>query len=1318
MPVEQGDYTQNVRISCVIGGQAKSAFRVNQLVKKIQPLVPQLESLSASYLYFISAHSSFSDDEQILLLDLLSGSSHDPVSLFSTKSILIVPRFGTISAWCTKAMEILKSCGFGSVQRIEQGIFWEIESRSGLNQHEKAKLLPFLHDRMVESQLESHEQIELIFKQGESRPVSEIDYIANGIEAIKYANMDLGLALSDKELAYFSNWYDLQGRNPTDAEIMMFSQVNSEHCRHKIFNATWQFDSEKREQSMFSMVQETHNRCSDRTLVAYKDNASVIEGRNSTIFSPLPQSRLYRSEPEPVHIIFKAETHNHPTGISPFPGAATGAGGEIRDEGATGVGGKPKAGLCGFSVSNLRVPGLIQPWEQPPQFPDRIASPLEIMLEAPIGSASFNNEFGRPNIGGYFRTFETSSEGRESWHGFHKPIMFAGGLGNIRHSQIEKRKIECGDLLIVIGGPSMLIGLGGGAASSLGQGCSSTELDFASVQRSNPEMQRRCQEVIDRCRELGDQNPIRSIHDVGAGGLSNALPEIVHAAGLGAKIELRKIPTVDSGMSPMEIWCNEAQERYVLAISQFNLDVFSAICQRERCPFAVVGEATLNQHLSVFDSNFLHSFPVDIDIDFLMNGFIRTEKSDKQIRGNSNKSGLELLVFDDCVERVMRFPSVSDKSFLITIGDRTVTGLIHRDQMVGPWQVPVADAAVTLSDYHTVTGEAMAVGERSPVAILDAPASARLSIGEALTNLRSTSVLNVRDVRLCANWMAAASLEGESYQLYEAVRSVALDVCIRLGISIPVGKDSLSMSTTWDQPNGISKQVHSPLTLIATAFAAVDDVQKSLTPQLIPDFDSEILLIDLGGGKDRLGMSALYQTYKYLEGVAPDMDSVGRLGAFFNALGELINDNKVMAYHDRSDGGLFATLCEMSFAGRVGLRISVERNFEIDPISFFFNEELGAVIQVSQDHADDVRQCFRSYQILDHVYSIGQVTELDEISLSLNGHTIYKRSRTELHRIWSELSWKMRSLRDNPLCAQMEYDRILDIEDPGLNASGVEVCSVGDYSNLSVLSEAPTVVTGKNPTVAILREQGVNGHVEMAAAFDKAGLDAYDVVMADLVADEATIERFDGLVMCGGFSFGDVFGAGQGWASTIMCQPKVRDMFEAFFADSRKFSLGVCNGCQTMAELRSIIPGARQWPRFVRNQSEQFEARLVSVNVCESVSVLNGGLSGETLPVAVAHGEGQAVFESEEVYQDLKNSNQIFLNYVDNRDRITQIYPNNPNGSEHAVAGVTNSDGRITILMPHPERVFRRVQLSWAPDDWLATSPWLNLFVSAREWLK
>ncbi len=1305
------------QVLCAKGAPALSSFKLSQLQNSIDESADfSLQSLQSRFCYFLSTEIQSGLENQIDdILNLVDAELVWESALFSENSILVLPRLGTTSPWSTKATEILHRCGFFGIDRIERGVVWNFQSDQDLSDSQKRHFEMLLMDRMTESVIFNANQISLIFKHSSRKQTTTINVIADGVEALRLANRKMGLALSESELEYLNQWCVKEGRNPTETELMMFSQVNSEHCRHKIFNSSWIFDGDEHPESMFSMIRETHRRAPGGTLVAYKDNAAVIEGRKAKPFAPTGTDREYQYLPEePAHIIFKAETHNHPTAISPFPGAATGAGGEIRDAGATGIGGKPKAGICGFSVSHLRIPGYQQIWESSECRPSRIASPLQIMLEGPIGAASFNNEFGRPNIGGYFRTFEMAGSDSRTRYGYHKPIMFAGGIGNIRPQHIEKKELNEGDVLVVIGGPAMLIGLGGGAASSLGQGSSDEGLDYASVQRSNPEMQRRCQEIIDRCRELGNSSPILSIHDVGAGGLSNAVPEIVHAAGRGADIRLHDIPVDDVGMSPMEIWCNESQERYVLAIQSSELDRFSEICRRENCPWQVIGEV-LSSDRFMLSGREGESFAVDVSLEFLLGDIQQPIRNDVVNKRLDMSSAPNISKFKDCVERTLRFPAVADKTFLITIGDRTVSGLVHRDQMVGPWQVPVADASVTIAGYQTYTGEVMSVGERSPIAVIDEAASVRMAVGEALTNLRSSGVNSLSDVKVCANWMASTSIEGECSSLYTAVKSVALEFCVNLGLSIPVGKDSLSMMTEWEESDGEHYQVYSPISLVASAFAPVDDVRKTLTPQLSKIDHSKLFLVDLGAGKNRMGMSVLHQSFEYIGEPVPDVDDISLLAGYFHAVGDLIDRNLLLAYHDRSDGGLLATLCEMAFAGRVGMDIEISHCD--DPIQYFFNEELGAVLQIKSKNESCLVEIFRQYGIDSLVHLIGTISDDDEVRISVDGELIFSDARTNLHRIWSELTNQMQSRRDNPDEAQQEYDRILDVSDPGLSFSDFSTESIQKDSLQVGRQHYPSINSGKTPKIAVLREQGVNGHLEMAAAFDKAGFESVDIVMVDLIEGVKTLSEYSGIVLCGGFSFGDVFGAGRGWASLILKQNQLRDMFEAFFSDTSKFALGVCNGCQVMAELKQIVPGADDWPNFVRNRSEQFEARLVMNEITSGKSVFTQDLQGLAIPVAVAHGEGRAQFQDEIAYRKLVENRNVCFQYVDNRKEPTQVYPYNPNGSYGATAGVTNSDGRVTALMPHPERVFRMAQYSWAPEFECEESPWMMFFRNARRWL-
>jgi len=1088
---------------------------------------------------------------------------------------------------------------------------------------------------------------------------------------------------------------------------MMFAQANSEHCRHKIFNADWRIDGQPQTRSLFKMIRNTHETHPGGVLTAYSDNSSVIRGSTAGRFFPDAASGHYAYHSEPIHILMKVETHNHPTAIAPFPGAATGAGGEIRDEGATGRGSKPKAGLCGYSVSNLRLATLPQPWEHDYGKPTRIASAETIMLEAPIGAAAFNNEFGRPNICGYFRTYEQSVPGPngEEVRGYHKPIMLAGGLGNIREPDVEKGRIPVGAQIIVLGGPAMLIGLGGGAASSMSTGTSHEDLDFASVQRGNPEMERRAQEVIDRCWQLGEQNPIISIHDVGAGGLSNALPELVNDSARGGRFELRVVPSDEPGMSPMEIWCNEAQERYVLAIDASEVTRFSEICQRERCPFAVVGEATEAPQLVLGDGYFDNT-PIDMSLEMLLGKppkMLREVQHRPFAKQELDTSSIELA---EAAKRVLSLPTVASKNFLITIGDRSVTGLVARDQMVGPWQVPVADVGVTAASYDVYTGEAMAVGERTPVALLQHTAAARLAVGEALTNLAAARVSQRQDVVLSANWMAPAGHPGEDAGLYEAVKAVGMTLCPALGIAIPVGKDSMSMKTVWQQ-DGEQKSVTAPLSLIVSAFAPVEDVRDTLTPCLRTDCgDTDLILLDLGRGQNRLGASCLAQVYQQLGHYPADLDDPGLFNAFFDVIQSLNARGLLLAYHDRADGGLFVTLCEMAFAAHSGLQIQLD-DLGDDLVAALFSEELGAVIQCRHTDTDEVLAGLHDVGLGHHSHVIGTLRQDDRLSFTFEHNEVLASARIPWQRIWSETSYQMQAQRDNPSCAEAEFDTLLDESDPGLNVQ----LSFDPAEDIA----APYLHLAQRPTIAILREQGVNGQIEMAAAFDRAGFASIDVHMSDIIAGRVSLQDFRALVACGGFSYGDVLGAGGGWAKSILYNPRARDEFEAFFQRQDTFALGVCNGCQMMSHLKSLIPGSDHWPQFVRNQSEQFEARFSLVEVTESPSILFQGMAGSRMPVAVAHGEGQVQFAGggDPMVHEL-----VSLRYVDHQGEATERYPFNPNGSAAGITGLTTPDGRFSVMMPHPERGFRRVQHSWHPQGWGEDAPWLRLFRNARCWLE
>jgi phosphoribosylformylglycinamidine synthase len=1288
----------------LFGAPALSQFRLDELLRALKTQDSRITTLSSRWIHFVDATRALSESELDVLGKLLTygtAVADSPPSPRGGHKILVTPRVGTESPWSSKATDILHVCGLSAVTRVERGTVYFIESTAALAVADLNKLAAHLHDRMTESVWADSVEPVGLFHAAPPRPLRHVALGVHGSEALARANRDWGLALSSDEIDYLVRAFHALGRDPTDVELMMFAQANSEHCRHKIFNADFVIDGETMPRSLFAMIRATYARNSQGVLSAYRDNAAVIEGARATRFFADPLTQRYAGSLEPMDILMKVETHNHPTAISPFPGAATGSGGEIRDEGATGIGAKPKAGLTGFSVSNLKIPGMPQPWEIDFGKPDRIASALEIMIAAPVGAAAFNNEFGRPNTCGYFRVFEQQSASGLAVRGYHKPIMVAGGLGSVRRQNVEKKDVVIGAPLIVLGGPSMLIGLGGGAASSVGSGQSSSDLDFASVQRGNAEIQRRAQEVIDRCVALGDANPILLIHDVGAGGLSNALPEAIAHSHRGGRIDLRKIPSAESELSPMEIWCNEAQERYVLALVPGSIAQFAALCERERCPFAAVGEITADGRLVVSDPQ-LHGTPVDMPIEVLLGKAPRMTRDVRSTPKITSAFAAGAATIGDSLDRLLCLPTIADKSFLITIGDRTVGGLISRDQMVGPWQVPVADAAVSLSSYEEYSGEAMAMGERTPVAVLDAPASGRLAVAEALTNILAADIRQLTDIRLSANWMAACGEPGEDADLYATVRAVS-ELCTTLGITIPVGKDSLSMKTTWRDAGG-EHAVVAPVSLIVSAFAPVQDARSTLTPELDLSQPSRLLLIDLGGGKNRLGGSCWAQVHLQSGGSPADLDSPGLLSALFAALRELKDRGLILAYHDRSDGGLLVTLLEMAFAAHCGLRIDL--GAAADTIAACFSEELGAVIQVPQARIAEARRILEHHALGALTRDIGEPAAGDEVLLSADGNVVFSGSRIALHRRWSEVSFRMQELRDNPQCAQEEYSRLEDAGDPGLHAA----LSYDPEADVA----APFILSGVRPAIAVLREQGVNSHTEMAAVFTRSGFDAYDVHMTDILAGRVRLGRFHGLVACGGFSYGDVLGAGEGWAKSILFNARAREEFTAFFAREATFTLGVCNGCQMLSALKDLIPGAAAWPRFVRNRSEQYEARLSLVRVPASNSVMFAGMHGSVLPIAVAHGEGRAEFDGTSSAGALVSQNLVTLQYVDHRDQATEKYPFNPNGSALGLAGLCSADGRVTSIMPHPERVFRSVQNSWVSQDWSEHGGWMRLFRNAR----
>lgn len=1342
------------------GSNALSAFRSQRLLTQLQAVAPAIVAVQARFYHFIDSSAPLSEDDQTRLAAMLTYGepAHAPAADGATEAFFVIPRLGTISPWASKATDIAHNCGMAHIHRIERGVAYSVILKGGilgtslgstkhLNDTETQAVAGLLHDRMTESVLRNADDAAHLFRELEAKPFESIDVLAAGKQALEKANTDLGLAMSDDEIDYLLDAFTKAKRNPTDVELMMFAQANSEHCRHKIFNADWIVDGVAQDKSLFQMIKNTHQLQPKGTIVAYSDNSSIMEGATVTRFYPRGETHEYAASTELTHTLMKVETHNHPTAISPFPGASTGAGGEIRDEGATGRGAKPKAGLTGFTVSNLMLPDAVQPWENAASVtapfaqrtgaeaygkPERIASPLQIMIEGPLGGAAFSNEFGRPVLGGYFRTYEQNvgrlvAGASDTVFGYHKPIMIAGGIGNISGQHTHKNDIPVGSLLIQLGGPGMRIGMGGSAASSMATGTNTADLDFDSVQRGNPEMERRAQEVINRCWQMGADNPIISIHDVGAGGLSNAFPEITNDAKRGAIFDLRKIPLEESGMAPKEIWSNESQERYVLAIAPESLPLFTAMCERERCLFAAVGVATEERQLKLIDTEQGNS-PVDMPMDVLLGKPPKMQRDVHHVQNEFPAIDLTGLDLADVAKRVLLLPTVADKSFLITIGDRSVGGTTVRDQMVGPWQVPVADCAVTAMSYEGYLGEAMAMGERTPLAVINAAASGRMAVGEAVTNIAAAAINDISDIKLSANWMAACGQPGQDAALFDTVKAVGMELCPALGISIPVGKDSLSMRTTWKDADA-SKAVVSPVSLIVSSFAPVADIRRSLTPQLQRDAgDTVLILLDLGRGKNRLGASALSLVTQQLGNEVPDVDSADDLKAFFGAIQKLNSDAKLLAYHDRSDGGLFATLCEMAFAGRTGLTVNLdiltmesehaadqgdaknwtgqvaERRNELT-LRALFSEELGAVIQVRADDKTAVMNVLREHNLGACSHIIGKPNERGVIEFTRDAKVIYSEQRSALHRLWSETSWRIARLRDNPACADAEYGRLLDETDPGITPK----LTFDPSENVA----APFLATGVRPRVAILREQGVNSHIETAWVMHQAGFTAVDVHMSDLIAGRAKLDDFQGIIAVGGFSYGDVLGAGEGWAKTILFNDKLVDQFARFFARSDSFGLGVCNGCQMMSNLKSIIPGAHAWPKFTRNKSEQFEARFAMVEVLDSPSIFFGGMAGTQTAIAIAHGEGFADFsQTGDIDAALKA-----MRFVDNHGAATELYPFNPNGSPGGLTAVTTADGRFSVMMPHAERVFRSVQQSWHPQSWGEDSPWMRMFRNARRWV-
>ena len=1288
------------------GRNALSDFRLRKLLSSLRQVLPGVSGLAAEYWHFVETHRDLSTEERRVLERILDYGPVNASVKHNGQLFLVIPRFGTISPWSSKATDIALSCGLQAVRRIERGVAWyaQIKGKRALKPAETAGLLPLIHDRMTETVIGSLDGAGELFHHYQPQPLKTVDVTHGGRAALEQANREMGLALADDEIDYLVENFRHIGRDPTDVELMMFAQANSEHCRHKIFNAEWVIDGVAQERSLFDMIRESHRRSPGGTVVAYSDNSAIMEGATVRRFRPSADGE-YRFREESSQILMKVETHNHPTAISPFPGAATGSGGEIRDEGATGRGAKPKAGLTGFSVSHLRIPGFGQPWETGGiGKPERIASALSIMLEGPIGGASFNNEFGRPNLFGYFRTYEQPVAGVV--RGYHKPIMIAGGVGNISADQAFKESFGAGTLIVQLGGPGMLIGMGGGAASSMATGANTADLDFDSVQRGNAEMQRRCQEVIDRCWALGKDNPVLSIHDVGAGGLSNALPELVDGADCGARIDLRDIPSEEPGMTPMQAWSNEAQERYMLAVDPQHFDVFKSLCERERCRFAVLGTATDDGHLVVNDPLFDNN-PVDVDLSVILG---KPPKMTRQVARQDNRLpalDLSAVKVEEAARRVLRFPAVADKTFLISIGDRTVGGLCSRDPFVGPWQVPVADVAVTLMGFDTARGEAFTMGERTPLAVIDGPSSGRMAIGEAVTNIAAARIDKLGDVKLSANWMAPAGYRGEDAVLYDTVRTVGMELCPQLGISIPVGKDSMSMRTAWTE-DGQDKEVVAPLSLIVSAFAPVTDARRTLTPYLVADEDTALVIVDLADGKRRLGGSVLAQVYSQTGNEAPDVESPQKLRAFFEVIQQLNVEGRLLAYHDRSDGGLFVTLAEMMFASHVGVSVDIGQCANPgEELAVLFCEELGAVVQVTKHDVDQVLSAFVRAGLGSDSRLLGGINRSGRLIIRTGRKTVYDELGTQLQRLWSETTFQMQRLRDNPQCAQEEYDRILDAADPGLHAD----LTFDPNDDVA----APFIASGERPGIAILREQGVNGQIEMAAAFDRAGFRAFDVHMTDIIEGRVRLSDFKGIAACGGFSYGDVLGAGEGWAKSILFNARARDQFEQFFARDDSFALGVCNGCQMMSNLHEIIPGTTHWPHFVRNRSEQFEARFVMTEIVRSPSILFAGMEGSRFPVATAHGEGYAEFSSARQLANAKP--YVSLRYVDNDGVETERYPLNPNGSPQGITGLTSTDGRFTILMPHPERVFRALQNSWHPRDWNEDGPWMRMFRNARVWV-
>jgi len=1312
--------TRDMQPIILQGRPSFSKFRLSALQSALNATTPDLNisSIDALDVYFIEAKKPLKGAAKERSIALLNAEQ----TTINSGGFFVTPRKGTISPWSTKATDIFLNCSIEGVVRVERGIHYRIVDSNGLELTiaNLGAALYALHDRMTEAVYADVSDFFTHFQPARIRTVPLMD---EGPEAFHRANIEWGLAMSPEEIDYLVKAYQEMRRDPTDAELVMFSQVNSEHCRHKIFNADWIVDGEKSELSLFNMIRNTHNLAPEGTLVAYSDNSGVLNGSPADWFEVNQRGDLrnYQKTKTQLDILCKVETHNHPTAISPFPGAATGVGGEIRDEGATGIGGRPKAGLSAFMVSNLEVPSYPLPWEKSiAEHPDRLANPMNIMLEGPIGGASFGNEFGRPQLCGMFRTLQFEHNGRH--RGYHKPIMAAGGMGNLKREHVAKKDIPPAACIIQLGGPAMKIGLGGGAASSIAAGAQSEALDFDSVQRGNPEMERRCQQVIDGCIALGADNPMLSIHDIGAGGLSNGLPELVEATG--GKFHLRKVNSEDTSMSPMEIWCNESQERYVMGVLPERVEEFRSICERERCPMSIVGEATGDGRLTLEDAHFSDK-PIDMEMNVLLGKTPKMLKNVCRLIEEHPPIDLSGIKLSDAIDRVLRFPAVSNKNFLITIADRSVTGMVTRDQMVGPWQTPVADVAVTSSSMSTYYGEAMAIGERTPLSVINAPASGRIAIGECLTNMAAAQVSNIKRIKLSANWMVAAGEEGEDANLYDTVKSVGMEICPALGISIPVGKDSMSMRTSWKDSKGKDHKQVSPLSLMVTGFSSVGDVRKTVTPD-IKESESILLLIDLGAGKNRMGASTLAQVFNQVGSVTPDLDDPEKFKGFFALIQELIADNLLLSYHDRSDGGLLACITEMAISGRSGIQLVLDKLYDcsrcetesiegtdsyqsgdlVNVLRLLFAEELGAVIEIDKAHLAKVTAALAKHNISDISHLIGKTKEEKSFNISLNNELLYSESITTLNRAWSELSFQMQSMRDNPVCAKEEFDTLLDESNPGtIIKPRFDINEVEGFKIAAV-----------KPRMAILREQGINGQNEMAFAFDRAGFQSIDIHMTDLLAGRVDLAEFKGLVACGGFSYGDVLGAGSGWAKSILYNPKLADMFQAFFERPDSFTLGVCNGCQMISQLKDIIPGAKHWPQFLRNSSEQFEARYANVEVLDSPSLFLKDMEGSILPIPVAHGEGRADFTNPIDYDQCLDQELIGLRYIDSKGKAAEQYPANPNGSPGGATGFTSADGRATIMMPHPERCFRSVQMSYRSKDSFKgeAGPWLKMFQNAR----